>query len=119
MELSYQPGLHLIGDIESTAVSKMRDHAVCRTFIDEQISKHGLSKVGEVYHSFDGAGFTATICLTESHISIHTWPEFGKVTFDVFLSNFKKNNNHITEAIFEAIKNYFESTVIVKNTISR
>ena len=119
MELSYQPGLHLIGDIESKAVSKMRDHAECRTFIDEQISKHGLSKVGEVYHSFDGAGFTATICLTESHISIHTWPEFGKVTFDVFLSNFKKNNNHITEAIFEAIKNYFESTVIVKNTISR
>lgn len=56
------------------------------------IHQHGLTKVGEVYHQFGDDGYTAVVCLTESQISIHTWPEFNRVTFDVFLSNFMNYN---------------------------
>jgi S-adenosylmethionine decarboxylase len=72
---------------------------MAKAFFDRVIPENKLSRVGEVYHQFDGGGYTAVICLTESHISIHTWPEFNRVTFDVFLSNFMNYNHDIVESI--------------------
>lgn len=115
----YQPGLHLIGDLESQHTQALSDTAACKELIDRLITHHGLTKVGEIYHSFDGGGYTATICLTESHIAIHTWPEYGKVTFDVFLSNFRHNNDHKGESIFDAITKHFEAIRLNKNSIRR
>ena len=115
----YQPGLHFIGDIDSQNEFALRDTASCKILLDRLINLHGLTKVGEVYHSFDGAGFTATICLTESHIAIHTWPEYGKVTFDVFLSNFRHNNDQKGESIFKDIADHFSAIHIDKKLIRR
>jgi S-adenosylmethionine decarboxylase len=115
----YTPGLHLIGELNSEKYQILQDSEGCRFVINELIAQQDLSKIGEVYHSFDSAGFTATICLTESHIAIHTWPEYGKVTFDVFLSNFRKNNDEKCEAIFDALSKYFGATSVNKNSIRR
>jgi len=73
----------------------LKNGIVIKHLFDSLIVEHKLSKVGEVYHQFQNSGFTAMVCLTESHISIHTWPEFNRVTFDVFLSNFMNYNNDI------------------------
>ncbi len=38
-----------------------------------------------VYHVFPGSnGITAFQVIAESHISIHTWPEYNYFSFDVF-----------------------------------
>jgi len=38
------------------------------------------------FHSFDaGKGVTGVVLLAESHISIHTWPEFGFAAADIFM----------------------------------
>ncbi|MGL5890187.1 MAG: S-adenosylmethionine decarboxylase [Bacteroidia bacterium] len=80
---------------------------------------HNLTSVGEVWHSFSGAGFTAAVALTESHISIHTWPEFGHATFDVFLSNFSRNNDETVAALASSIAVYFEATLTNIHQIKR
>jgi S-adenosylmethionine decarboxylase len=77
----------------------LKDMDRVKTFLNAAVYNAGLSKVGEVFHQFSDAGYTGIICLTESHISIHTWPEFNRVTFDVFLSNFLKYNDDIAEKI--------------------
>jgi S-adenosylmethionine decarboxylase len=35
-------------------------------------------------HEFSPQGVTGVAVLTESHLSIHTWPEYGYVAADVF-----------------------------------
>ncbi|MCG8405698.1 MAG: adenosylmethionine decarboxylase [Phycisphaerales bacterium] len=40
--------------------------------------------LGEVSHQFTPQGVTALGLLSESHISIHTWPEHGYAAADVF-----------------------------------
>lgn len=38
------------------------------------------------FHKFDqGEGVTGVIALAESHISVHTWPEYGYMAIDVFM----------------------------------
>lgn len=38
------------------------------------------------FHKFDtGNGITGIIALAESHISVHTWPEFKYMAIDIFM----------------------------------
>jgi S-adenosylmethionine decarboxylase len=36
------------------------------------------------YHKFEPQGLTAFLLLSESHISVHTYPEFESAAFDIF-----------------------------------
>jgi len=85
--MKYRPGLHILAEFTSEEVPLLESSEACRLLFDQLIRQHDLRKVGEVYHDFPGGGFTAVVCLTESHLSIHTWPEYRLATFDVFLSN--------------------------------
>ena len=115
----YQPGLHILATFGALPVA-LRDVAACRAFFDQQIQQFGLEKVGETYHAFpaDG-GFTAVLALTESHLSIHTWPEHGLATFDVFLSNFRRDNADTVRGIYAATLAFFEGTEHSKTEVRR
>jgi S-adenosylmethionine decarboxylase len=48
--------------------------------------KAGATILHEHYHGFgDGGGMTGILVLSESHISVHTWPEHDFAAFDVFM----------------------------------
>ncbi len=40
--------------------------------------------LGTVSHKFEPQGVTAMVLLAESHISLHSWPEYNYVAVDVF-----------------------------------
>jgi S-adenosylmethionine decarboxylase len=89
---------------------RLRDAAGSQRFFGALVARLGLTSVGEVYHVFDkNAGFTAVLALTESHLSIHTWPEHGLATFDVFLSNFRRDNHATVRAIYAETLAFFEA----------
>jgi len=59
-----------------------------RSFVTQALRDavdHGLAELlHEVSHQFTPQGVTALGLLAESHISIHTWPEYGYAACDVF-----------------------------------
>jgi S-adenosylmethionine decarboxylase len=114
------PGLHIIANLSAIPLSDaLIEFAEFKKFINEQISTYNLSKVGEVYHNFPGGGFTAVVCLTESHLSIHTWPEQNYLTFDIFLSNYLKDNRATTNAIYANVKKFFNAQILLEQLIER
>jgi len=44
----------------------------------------GATVVKSICHEFDPPGITAVAILSESHISVHTWPIEGYVAVDIF-----------------------------------
>lgn len=112
-------GLHVIGNLHTQTASLLQDSASFKEFIDEAIVHHKLNKLGEVYHDFPSGGFTAVVCLSESHLSVHTWPERNYLTFDIFLSNYRRNNQDITRAIYAAVCKYFGATATEEHFIAR
>ncbi|HEY1047513.1 MAG TPA: S-adenosylmethionine decarboxylase [Bacteroidia bacterium] len=108
----YMPGLHILAEIKTEDLDKLCDAEGFMTLVQNAVQNLQLKEVGRVVHAFDGAGFTAVVCLTESHLSIHTWPEYGHLTFDVFLSNFSRNNDDACRTLFDLVQKYFNPTSV-------
>lgn len=117
--MKYSPGLHILSEFSSDQINLLFNSAQCRVLFNELIKTNQLEKVGEVYHDFENGGFTAVICLTESHMSIHTWPEYKLATFDVFLSNYKRDNSDKVKSIYQSVLSFFEGVEMQKNEIVR
>lgn len=109
--MSYQPGTHLIATLRAGDGLPLRQYESFRDVVDELIGRHELQKLGEVYHNFSPAGFTAVVCLSESHLSIHTWPEHGRINIDIYLSNYLRNNDGTVDSLYKAIREHFDATV--------
>jgi S-adenosylmethionine decarboxylase len=112
-------GLHIVANFSVEDPSRLIRFEAFREFIYRRIEVHGLCKVGEVFHNFETGGYTAVVCLTESHLSIHTWPENNYLTFDIFLSNYLKDNRAITRGLYEDVKKFFQAIVMFEQTVNR
>jgi S-adenosylmethionine decarboxylase len=112
-------GLHIVSNFSVPDATALMRFDSFKTFINALIERHHLCKVGEVYHQFEHGGYTAVICLTESHLSVHTWPENNYVTFDVFLSNYMKDNRNVTQRLYEDVKAFFRADIFFEQFIDR
>jgi S-adenosylmethionine decarboxylase len=117
--MNYQPGLHIIAAFSSPEKELLEKSSFVQQLLDVQINKYGLTKLGEVYHDFEPAGFTAIICLSESHISLHSWPEYERVNMDIYLSNYQRNNDQAGQKIFEEIVRFFNAEVLSCQQLKR
>ncbi|NHJ32551.1 MAG: adenosylmethionine decarboxylase [Asgard group archaeon] len=55
------------------------------TLVTEAAKKAGAHVLQASVHRFSPMGCSVVVILKETHISIHTWPEFGFAALDIFL----------------------------------
>ncbi|MCU0434267.1 MAG: S-adenosylmethionine decarboxylase [Bacteroidia bacterium] len=119
MNTKYSPGLHYLATLHTSDAEALKDMEAFKVWLSAEIQALGLTQAGEVWHQFPQAGFTAAVALTESHISIHTWPEFQLATFDVFLSNFSRRNNDTVLHLAQGIASFFNARLSNIHQIER
>ncbi len=112
-------GTHILINAKSPEAKLLFDKKLFEDFILQTLTDFDLVQVGHVFHGFSEGGFTSVICLTESHLAIHTWPEFKYYTCDVYLCNYTRNNYDLTVKLANAIKQYFNSFDIKEQIINR
>ena len=44
----------------------------------------GATVLGESFHRFSPHGISGVVIIAESHLFIHTWPEYGYAAADIF-----------------------------------
>ena len=55
-------------------------------------------------HKFQPQGITGIVLLAESHLAIHTWPEFNYTAIDIFTCGDKANPEKALEYLKEKLK---------------
>ncbi len=81
----------------------------------ECIEKSGLQPVKDTYFDFDGGGVTAAVVLAESHLVLHSWPEFyNSVLADVSVCNYERDNR---PRVFKLL-NYLQEILQPEFTVS-
>jgi S-adenosylmethionine decarboxylase len=117
--MTYNAGTHLIATLHTSNTALLHQYAPFQHWIDVLISAHHLQKLGEVYHNFSPAGYTGVVCLSESHLSVHTWPEYGRINIDIYLSNYLRNNDGTVQHLYKALQSHFNATVETEQFIRR
>jgi S-adenosylmethionine decarboxylase len=117
--MPYDPGTHLIATLHTSNAALLHQHTPFQERINNLIAEYQLQKLGEVYHDFSPAGYTGVICLSESHISVHTWPEYGQVNIDIYLSNYQRNNDGTVQRLYKSLQAHFDATVKTEQIIRR
>ncbi|HEV6968523.1 MULTISPECIES: adenosylmethionine decarboxylase [Roseateles] len=118
-------GLHLTADLRGVdpALALMTDAARLAAVCREAVRTAGLSGVAELMHRFgpaDGqAGITGVVLLAESHMAVHTWPELGGVTLDVYVCNYGSDNSDKARALLEALIASFQPTEVRRQQLLR
>lgn len=77
-------GTHLIMDAWQCPPRLLNDPELIRAAILSAIEAGGATLIHLHVHPFSPHGVTATATLAESHIAVHTWPEYGYFAADAF-----------------------------------
>ena len=119
MIINYSPGLHKLVTLKVQQTEKLIESAKFIAFTELVLEKHSLEKVGISIHDFENNSFTIAVCLKESHICIHTWPEYSQLTLDVYLCNYLQDNSHKVKTIVNDYIQYFNASIITDHEIYR
>ena len=115
-------GLHLTADLGGCASDSapMTDPSALRALCLEAVSGSGLQAVNDLFHRFDpGPGITGVVLLAESHVAVHTWPEMGAVTLDVYVCNFGGDNTAAARLLMATLVRAFEPELVKEHAIER
>lgn len=77
-------GIHLIVDAWQAPADLLNDPERIRQALLAGITAGEVTLIDLCIHQFCPHGVTATATLAESHIAIHTWPEYGYFAVDLF-----------------------------------
>ena len=84
--------------------------------IEKSLLKNKMNLLNKNIHFFDGpdGAFTALYLLSESHLSLHSWPEYNYIAIDIFTCG-----ECMTENILKDITDYLEAIKIIIKQIDR
>jgi S-adenosylmethionine decarboxylase len=110
---------HCLGTVIVSDPAVLTDSKSFVVALEKILKKEKVTCLGYVNHDFYNDSFTTVVALSESHISVHTWPERYAVQLDVFLCNYMHDNTKKCQRIFDAIVNYFGPIEVDASIIDR
>jgi S-adenosylmethionine decarboxylase len=110
-------GRHIVAELSLcnpetlSQISKVRDIMV-------KAALAAKATVREVaFHKFEPGGVSGVVVLAESHLSIHTWPEFGYAAIDIYTCGDTADPLKACEFLAEEFQAQNISTTVVERGI--
>ena len=77
-------GIHLIVELKECDSGLLNNLAYVRNSMIEAAEGIGATVIDDTFHQFAPLGVTGVVAIAESHLTIHTWPEYGYAAVDIF-----------------------------------
>ena len=79
-----QLGRHILVEYYNCDTEILKDHKKIEDMMVEAAKKAKATVVESVFHVFNPWGVSGAVVISESHLTIHTWPEYGYAAVDLF-----------------------------------
>jgi S-adenosylmethionine decarboxylase len=77
-------GIQLLLELKNCNPKLLDDLPYIRNALIKAAEETGATIIGQTFHQFSPQGVTGVVSIAESHLCIHTWPEFGYAAVDIF-----------------------------------
>ena len=94
---------HLLLELYRCNFEKLNDESFLRCALNNAAKLANATVLNLISNKFEPHGVTAIALLAESHISIHTWPEFNYSAVDIFTCGKKMKPEIASEYLIEAL----------------
>ena len=77
-------GRHILAEFYDCDVDILNSSKLVEQHMKASAIHSGATIVQSVFHMFSPHGVSGVVVISESHLAIHTWPEYGYAAVDVF-----------------------------------
>lgn len=77
-------GRHIIADLGGCSRIRLGSVSIVKEIMEEAVLRSGATIINSHFHKFSPEGVSGIILLSESHASIHTWPDKGYASIDIY-----------------------------------
>jgi S-adenosylmethionine decarboxylase len=96
-------GQHVLAEFDGVDPALLDDIAFLRVTLERSLDRAGATVCDVVSKRFVPQGVTVLALLSESHASLHTYPEVGSVFLDVFTCGNRADPELATRLLAEAL----------------
>src|SRR6476660_3912832 len=77
-------GRHILVEFYNCSPELMNDVVHIEKSMVEAAETAGATVINSTFHHFSPYGVSGVVVIQESHLAIHTWPEYGFAAVDLF-----------------------------------
>ena len=77
-------GRHILAEFFDCDPNVLNNPALVEKYMLDAALECGATIVNKCFHLFAPHGVSGVVIISESHLAIHTWPEFGYAAVDLF-----------------------------------
>lgn len=77
-------GIHILAEYSLCDYSLINDVAYIEKVMLESAELAGATVISSSFHRFSPYGVSGVVVIQESHMAIHTWPEYRFASVDIF-----------------------------------
>lgn len=99
-------GQQLLVELYNCDPDVLNDVNAIENHMEQAAEAAGATIVEKTFHHFSPHGVSGVVVIAESHLAIHTWPEYGYAAVDLFTCG----STILPEPCFEYLKAALKST---------
>ena len=77
-------GIHIMAEYSGCDQSLINDVVYIEEVMLKSAKESGAAVISSSFHHFSPYGVSGVVVIQESHIAIHTWPEYQFASVDIF-----------------------------------
>ena len=96
-------GKHLLLELKDCKKEVLNDIGFLKSALLAAAHESGATILGESFHHFNPQGVSGVVVIAESHLCIHTWPEYGYAAADIFTCGNSVQPEKMAEILIEKL----------------
>lgn len=97
-------GKHVLAEFYNCDKELINDEKYTEELFLNAAREAGATVIRSVFHKFSPHGVSGVVVISESHLTIHSWPEYGYCAVDVFTCGDLINNNIVMQKLKEGLR---------------
>lgn len=97
-------GKHIIAEFYDCCSTSINDVEAIEDLFVTVAKDAGATVISSSFHKFSPHGVSGVVVIAESHLTVHTWPEYGYCAVDIFTCGDRIDNRLCLKELEQALK---------------
>ena len=110
-------GKHMLLELRDCNKELLNDLSFLQNALVSAAEEAGATVIDKHFHRFSPQGVSGVVLISESHLSLHTWPECGYAAVDIFTCGDSVNSELAAELLIKSLQSKGPTIMEIKRGV--